>query len=96
VQSGRLGAARTTGRTADGPDGYGLSADDSGLRSGRGRRKLSTGLNYKVTVRPDACPTPRPCGVWFDGALFDGSAETRRMRNIVPNVASTWRAAMRS
>ena len=94
MESGRLGAEREPlVERPTVPDGYGLPADYSGLLEWAwAEEKLSTGLNYWVaTVRPDGRPHATPVwGVWFDGALyFDGSAETRRMRNIAsnPNVA---------
>jgi len=50
--------------------------------------QLTKSSNYWfATVRPDGRPHSSPVwGIWLDGVLyFDGSPETRRMRNIAAN-----------
>jgi len=50
--------------------------------------QLTAAMNYWIaTVWPDGRPHVSPVwGVWLDGALyFDGSDQTRRMRNISAN-----------
>ena len=71
------------------PDGYGTWNGDEGLIPWEwAEEKLKTGLNFWfATVRPDGRPHASPIwAVWLDGALyFDGSPETRRMKNIAAN-----------
>ncbi len=75
------------------PEGYGAPDTDEGLLPWEwAEQKLTEAPNYWfATVRPNGRPHASPIwGIWMDGALyFDGSPETRRMKNIAanPNVA---------
>ena len=75
------------------PEGYGCPKDDEGILSWEwAEERLVGAANFWfATVRPDGRPHASPVwAVWLDGRLyFDGSPETRRMKNIAanPNVA---------
>jgi hypothetical protein len=75
------------------PDGYGVPTTDEGLLEWSWAvERLEQAKNYWFsTTRPDGRPHAIPSwGVWIDGALyFDGSPETRRMRNLATNPAIT-------
>jgi PPOX class probable F420-dependent enzyme len=72
------------------PAGYGMPLDDpsSILPWAWAEEQLTSAANYWfATVRPDGRPHTTPVwGVWLEGVLyFDGSPETRRMKNIAVN-----------
>lgn len=71
------------------PKDYGLPDDDAGLLEWSwAEERLAGAMNYWIaTVRRDGRPHATPVwGVWHEGALFfDGSGETRRMKNIAAN-----------
>lgn len=71
------------------PDGYATFTSDEGMLPWAwAEQQLNKAGNFWIgTVRPDGRPHSTPVwGVWFDGALyFDGSPETRRMKNIAAN-----------
>ncbi len=73
----------------DVPKDYGLPDDDDGmLEWSWAEERLARAMNYWIaTVRPDGRPHATPVwGVWHEGTLyFDGSGETRRMKNISAN-----------
>jgi pyridoxamine 5'-phosphate oxidase-like protein len=73
------------------PDGYGVPATAEGLLEWSWAvEQLELALTYWFsTTRPDSRPHAMPAwAVWLDGALyFDGSPETRRMRNLAVNPA---------
>jgi hypothetical protein len=75
------------------PEGYGLPSDTQGLLAwSEVERELVASLNYWLaTVRPDGRPHVVPrWGVWLDGRFFyDGSPETRHVRNVEANPAMT-------
>ena len=70
------------------PEGYGIPADGSSdgmLTWEWAEEHLTKAPNYWfATTYPDGRPHTSPVwGVWMDGILyFDGSPETRRMKNI--------------
>ena len=82
-------ASQPTVDRPKGPEEYGIPANDEGLLQWSwAEEQLRNAANYWIgTVRPDGRPHSTPVwGVWLDGALyFDGSPETRRMKNIVAN-----------
>lgn len=71
------------------PADYGMPDSDEGLLPWSwAAERLESALNYWViSVWPDNRPHASPVwGVWMDGAFyFDGSPETRRMKNILAN-----------
>jgi hypothetical protein len=71
------------------PEGYGLPTDDTGLLPWAwAEENLTRAMNFWfATTRPDGRPHATPVwGVWHEGSLyFDGSPETRRMKNIAAN-----------
>lgn len=71
------------------PDGYGMPDDDEGMLPWSwAENQLLTAANYWfATVRPDGRPSTSPVwGIWHEGALyFDGSDQSRRMKNIAAN-----------
>ncbi|MGE3076886.1 MAG: pyridoxamine 5'-phosphate oxidase family protein [Dehalococcoidia bacterium] len=71
------------------PEGYGLPDGDEGMLQWEwAEDRLTAAQNYWIsTVRPDGRPHVTPVwGVWYEGALyFDGSDQTRRMKNIAAN-----------
>lgn len=71
------------------PEGYGMPDGPEGMLPWAwAEEQLRKAQNYWfATVRPDGRPHATPVwGVWLDGVLyFDGSGETRRMRNIEAN-----------
>lgn len=71
------------------PDGYGIPESDEGMLPWSwAEEQLQKAMNFWIgTVRPDGRPHSTPVwAVWFDGALyFDGSDQTRRMKNIAAN-----------
>ena len=73
------------------PDGYGVPETDDGLLEWSWAvERLTAAKNYWFsTTRPDGRPHAMPAwGAWIDGVLyFDGSPETRRMRNLAANPA---------
>ncbi len=73
------------------PEGYGVPENDDGLLDWSWAvERLVAAKNYWFgTTRPDGRPHAMPAwAVWLDGALyFDGSPETRRMRNLARNPA---------
>ena len=73
------------------PEGYGVPETDEGLLEWSWAvERLEAAKNYWFsTTRPDGRPHAMPAwGAWLDGALyFDGSPETRRMRNLAQNPA---------
>jgi hypothetical protein len=73
------------------PTGYGLPDDDSGLLTwAEVRGRLEAARHYWLaSVRPDGRPHLIPrWGVWVDGAFwYDGSPETRHVRNLEHNPA---------
>src|SRR5215216_4758602 len=73
------------------PDGYGVPENDDGLMDWSWAvERLETAKNYWFsTTRPDGRPHAMPAwGAWLDDVLyFDGSPETRRMRNLAANPA---------
>ena len=73
------------------PDGYGVPETDDGLLDWSWAvERLTEAKNYWFsTTRPDGRPHAMPAwGAWLDGAFyFDGSPETRRMRNLAQNPA---------
>ena len=73
----------------DVPEGYGCPADDEGMLAWAwAEERLHNGLNYWfATSRPNGRPHSSPVwAVWHQGKLyFDGSPETRRMKNIAAN-----------
>ena len=73
------------------PEGYGAPDNPEGLLSWSwALERLECAQNYWfATVWPDGRPHSSPIwAVWLDGALyFDGSPETRRMKNIAANPA---------
>jgi hypothetical protein len=68
------------------PKGYGMPEDEAGLLPWSwAENELVRASNYWIiSIRPDDRPHASPVwGVWLDGTLyFDGSEQTRRMRNI--------------
>jgi hypothetical protein len=75
------------------PTGYGVPEVEEGMVAWSWAvEQLEHALNYWFsTTRPDGRPHAMPAwAVWLDGALyFDGSPETRRMRNLAANPAIT-------
>jgi hypothetical protein len=73
------------------PEDYGVPHDEDGLLPWSwAAERLERAVNYWFcTTRPDGRPHAMPAwAVWLDGALyFDGSPETRRMRNLARNPA---------
>jgi hypothetical protein len=73
------------------PEGYGVPTLDEGmLEWSWAVEQLERALTYWFsTTRPDGRPHAMPAwAVWLDGALyFDGSPQTRRMRNLTENPA---------
>jgi Pyridoxamine 5'-phosphate oxidase len=73
------------------PNGYGVPESDEGMLDWAwAMERLETAKNYWFsTTRPDGRPHAMPAwGAWIDGVLyFDGSPETRRMRNLAQNPA---------
>ncbi|MBA8794363.1 nitroimidazol reductase NimA-like FMN-containing flavoprotein (pyridoxamine 5'-phosphate oxidase superfamily) [Friedmanniella endophytica] len=73
------------------PHDYGVPDTDEGLLpwSWAEQRLQATGTFWFHTTRPDGRPHAMPAwGVWLDRRLwFDGSPETRRMRNLAANPA---------
>jgi nitroimidazol reductase NimA-like FMN-containing flavoprotein (pyridoxamine 5'-phosphate oxidase superfamily) len=73
------------------PDGYGVPENDDRLLDWSwATERLTTAKNFWFsTTRPDGRPHAMPAwGAWLDGAFyFDGSPETRRMRNLAQNPA---------
>jgi nitroimidazol reductase NimA-like FMN-containing flavoprotein (pyridoxamine 5'-phosphate oxidase superfamily) len=73
------------------PDGYGVPEHDEGMLDWSWAvERLAAAKSYWFsTTRPDGRPHAMPAwGAWIDGALyFDGSPETRRMRNLAANPA---------
>jgi hypothetical protein len=73
------------------PPGYGVPEGEEGLLPWQhARERLEKARNYWIcTTRPDGRPHSSPVwGVWLGNMLyFDGSPETRRMRNIKANPA---------
>jgi nitroimidazol reductase NimA-like FMN-containing flavoprotein (pyridoxamine 5'-phosphate oxidase superfamily) len=73
------------------PAGYHAPRDDADLLPWSwAAERLERAINYWVaSVRPDARPHSMPTwGVWMDNTFyFEGSPETRRMRNIAANPA---------
>lgn len=72
------------------PDGYGIPDDDDEglLEWSWAEERLVASMNYWIsTVRPSGRPHATPVwGIWHEGALyFDGSDQTRRMKNIAAN-----------
>ena len=71
------------------PAGYGMPDGDDGMLPWEWvDEQLTRAANYWfATVWPDGGAHASPVwGVWLDGALFfDGSPETRRMKNIAAN-----------
>lgn len=71
------------------PDGYGLPDTDEGLLpwAWAEQRLAAAGTYWFSTTRPDGRPHAMPAwAVWLDRRLyFDGSPETRRMRNLAAN-----------
>lgn len=71
------------------PEGYGTPETDEGLLPWSwASDQLAPALHYWVsTTRPDGRPHAMPTwGVWLDDTFyFDGSSETRRMRNLAAN-----------
>ncbi len=71
------------------PEGYGMPQDPEGMLSWEwAEERLTVSMNYWIgTVRPNGRPHSTPVwGVWFAGGLyFDGSDQTRRMKNIAAN-----------
>ncbi|MGE0598164.1 MAG: pyridoxamine 5'-phosphate oxidase family protein [Dehalococcoidia bacterium] len=71
------------------PEGYGLPENDEGMLEWVwAEERLVSAANYWIsTVRPDGRPHVTPVwGVWHEGAFyFDGSDQTRRMKNIAVN-----------
>lgn len=75
------------------PDGYGVPTDSSGLLEWADveRRMVESAVYWLATTRPDGRPHVVPrWGVWLDGAFwYDGSPQTRHVRNLVGNAACT-------
>lgn len=73
------------------PDGYGIPESDEGMLPWTwAEERLEKATNYWIgTVRPDGRPHSTPVwAVWLDGTLyFDGSDQTRRMKNLAANPA---------
>lgn len=73
------------------PDGYGVPENEDGLLDWSWAvERLESAKNYWFsTTRPDGRPHAMPAwGAWVDGVLyFDGSPETRRMKNLAQNPA---------
>ena len=73
------------------PEGYGVPVGDEDLLTWDWAvERLESAHNYWFsTTRPDGRPHAMPAwAVWLDGVLyFDGSPETRRMRNLAANPA---------
>jgi len=71
------------------PEGYGCPEDDEGMLPWSwAEEQLTRAANYWfATSRPNGHPHSSPIwAVWMDGKLyFDGSPETRRMKNIAAN-----------
>src|SRR6187549_1297311 len=71
------------------PEGYGCPADDEGMLTWAwAEDQLTRAANFCfATSRPNGRPHSSPTwAVWLDGKLyFDGSPETRRMKNIAAN-----------
>lgn len=76
------------------PEGYGLPDTTDGLLSWSAdiEPRLVAALHYWLaTVRPDGTPHSVPrWGVWLDGRFYyDGSPQTRHVRNLEQNPACT-------
>jgi nitroimidazol reductase NimA-like FMN-containing flavoprotein (pyridoxamine 5'-phosphate oxidase superfamily) len=75
------------------PDGYGVPTDKDGLLDWADveRRLVESVVYWLATTRPDGRPHVVPrWGVWVDGAFwYDGSPQTRHVRNLVANPACT-------
>ena len=73
------------------PAGYHAPQDDANLLPWSwAAERLERAINYWVaTTRPDGRPHSMPTwGVWVDNTFyFEGSPETRRMRNLAANPA---------
>lgn len=71
------------------PDGYGIPQTDDGMLPWVwAEERLHSAPNFWFsTVRPDGRPHSSPVwAVWHEGRVyFDGSPETRRMKNIAAN-----------
>lgn len=71
------------------PEGYGLPSDNAGLLpwSWADDRLAAAGTFWFHTTRPDGRPHAMPAwAIWLDDRVyFDGSPETRRMRNLAAN-----------
>jgi len=75
------------------PDGYGVPTDSASLLEWADieRRLVESAVYWLATTRPDGRPHVVPrWGVWLDGAFwYDGSPQTRHVRNLVGNAACT-------
>jgi nitroimidazol reductase NimA-like FMN-containing flavoprotein (pyridoxamine 5'-phosphate oxidase superfamily) len=75
------------------PDGYGVPSDDTALLGWAEveRRLVEAAVYWLATTRPDGRPHVVPrWGVWLDGAFwYDGSPQTRHVRNLLGNEACT-------
>jgi len=75
------------------PDGYGVPTDNASLLQWADieRRLVESAVYWLATTRPDGRPHVVPrWGVWLDGAFwYDGSPQTRHVRNLVRNAACT-------
>ena len=73
------------------PDGYGVPSDTEGLLAWPDveRRLVEAPVYWLATTRPDGRPHVVPrWGVWVEGAFwYDGSPETRHVRNLMENPA---------
>jgi nitroimidazol reductase NimA-like FMN-containing flavoprotein (pyridoxamine 5'-phosphate oxidase superfamily) len=75
------------------PAGYGVPADSTALLTWADvePRLVESAVYWLATTRPDGRPHVVPrWGVWVDGAFwYDGSPQTRHVRNLVDNAACT-------
>ena len=75
------------------PDGYGVPTDSTGLLvwAEVEPRLVESLVYWLATTRPDGRPHVVPrWGVWLDGAFwYDGSPQTRHVRNLLGNAACT-------
>ena len=71
------------------PEGYGMPENEEGMLPWPwAEERLDNAMNFWFsTVRPDGRPHSSPVwAVWLEGKVyFDGSPETRRMKNIAAN-----------